>query len=54
MREREREEKKKKRQRDRGRQRIPGRLHTRQAEPGMGLDVMHHEIMTWAKRHLTD
>ena len=35
--------------RERGRERISSRLHTVSAEPDVGLELMNHEIMTWAK-----
>ena len=31
------------------RKRVPSRLCTASTEPDMGLDLMNHEIMTWAK-----
>ena len=33
----------------RGRERIPNGLHADSTEPDLELDLMNHEIMTWAK-----
>ena len=46
LRERDRE---RKGQRERGGERIPSRLHTVSTEPKAGLELMNHEIMTWAE-----
>ena len=34
---------------ERGRERIPSRLHTVSAEPDVWLNLMNHEIVTWAE-----
>ena len=37
------------RERERERERLPSRLHTASTEPDMGLQLINHEVMTWAK-----
>ena len=49
MRERERESEQAGRGRKRGRERIPSRLCIVSEEPNMGLILINHEIMIWAK-----